>query len=148
MHLMGICSICGCGLNCWLPYLFRITYWLLHDSKFYIPDYKIFLLFWISKICRYDMFSNHWLKETSVPRKSSDTSSVGFIALNRELHVMSLQSGTGSIKSRKSSQCKRSTTLLIQIYNPYKKEWRSLITKPPFSRPLDFKTTVMCTLCV
>lgn len=101
-----------------------------------------------SDIFRYDMPSNRWLKETSVPRKSSDASSVGFVALNGELHVMTLQSGIGSIKSRKSSQCKRSTTLLIQIYNPNVKKWRSLITKPPCSHPLDFKTTVMCTLCL
>ncbi|PWA97998.1 F-box domain, cyclin-like protein [Artemisia annua] len=99
-----------------------------------------------SDIFRYDMGSNRWRKETSIPQKLTDESSVGFVALNGELHVMSSVHGSDSTENRKSRQHKRSASLFLQIYHPQKMIWRSLITKPPFQQPLDFKTTVMCTI--
>lgn len=99
-----------------------------------------------SDIFRYDIASNHWWKETTVPRKANDDSSVGFVAVDGELHLMTLLSGVDTTESRKSRQHKRSGTLFVQIYNPRKKTWRNMITKPPFPNPLDFKTAVMCTI--
>ncbi|KAL2510787.1 F-box/kelch-repeat protein OR23 [Abeliophyllum distichum] len=99
-----------------------------------------------SEIFRYDMASNRWMKETSVPKKASDDLSVGFVALDGELHLLTLQNGNDSTKSRLSRQRKRSASLLIQIYHPRKRTWRSLVTKSPFHHPRDFKTAVMCTI--
>ncbi|CAI9785719.1 unnamed protein product [Fraxinus pennsylvanica] len=60
-----------------------------------------------SEIFRYDMASNHWIKETSVPKKASDDSSVGFVALDGELHLLTLLNGNDSPDSRRSRQHKR-----------------------------------------
>lgn len=92
------------------------------------------------------MASNRWWKETSLPRKTTDDASIGFVAMDGELHVVSLLSGIDSTEPRRSRQHKKSSTLFIQIYHPRKKTWRSLTTKPPFHHPLDFKTAVMCTI--
>lgn len=81
-----------------------------------------------------------------MPRKATDESSIGFVASGGELHILSLLSGIDSTDSRRSRHDKRSATLLVQIYNPRRRTWRSLITKPPFSIPLDLKTAVMCTI--
>ncbi|KAM3355928.1 F-box/kelch-repeat protein OR23 [Capsicum galapagoense] len=97
-------------------------------------------------IFRYKMTSNSWIKETSLPRKMSDESSVGFVALDGELHVMSHLNGVKSNECQRLRQQKRSATILLQIYHPRKKSWRSVTTKPPFRHPLDFKTAVMCTI--
>ncbi|KAK1437310.1 hypothetical protein QVD17_03101 [Tagetes erecta] len=97
-------------------------------------------------ILRYDMTSNRWLKETTLPKRALDESAVGFVALNGELHVMASHNGAGSVENRRLRRHKRSTSLYLQIYNPGKKIWRTLITTPPFQQPLDFKTTVMCTI--
>ncbi|KAL3517669.1 hypothetical protein ACH5RR_020258 [Cinchona calisaya] len=97
-------------------------------------------------IYRYDMASNRWSKETSLPRKASDESSVGFVSLDGELHVLIPLNGTRLPETRKSRQHKRSSTLLLQIYHPRKERWRSMITKPPFNYPLNFKTAVICTI--
>lgn len=83
---------------------------------------------------RYDMASNRWKKETSIPKRLTDEPSVGFVTLNGELHVIS------------SIQHKRSASLFLQIYHPQKMTWRTLITKTPFHKPLNFKTKVMCTI--
>lgn len=92
------------------------------------------------------MASNQWSNETSVPRKASDDSSVGFVALDGELHVMTLLNGTRLSETRKLRQHKRSATLLLQIYHPRKKRWRSMITNPPFNDPLNFRTAVVCNI--
>ncbi|KAK2970163.1 hypothetical protein RJ640_019631 [Escallonia rubra] len=97
-------------------------------------------------IFRYDMASNRWWKETSLPRKAMKDSSTGFFALDGELNVVTLMSGIDSAENRKSRQQKKLSTLYMQIYNPSKKTWRSLITKPPFHQPLDLKTAVMCSI--
>ncbi|KAK6120043.1 hypothetical protein DH2020_046173 [Rehmannia glutinosa] len=99
-----------------------------------------------SEIFRYDMSSNRWEKETCVPRKASDDASVGFVALDGELHLLNLLNVNDSTDGRRSRPHKRSTTLLIQIYHPRKRTWRSLIAKPPFHQPLDFRTAVLCTI--
>ncbi|KAK6150260.1 hypothetical protein DH2020_017785 [Rehmannia glutinosa] len=91
----------------------------------------------------YDMSSNRWEKETCVPRKASDDASVGFVALDGELHLLNLLNANDSTDGRRSRPHKRSTTLLIQIYHPRKRTWRSLIAKPPFHQPLDFRTAVL-----
>lgn len=92
------------------------------------------------------MDCNRWKKETSIPKKLSDESSVGFVALNGELHVMGSVIVSDSTENRKSRQNKRSASLFLQIYHPQKMIWRTLITKPPFQQTLDFKTAVMCTI--
>lgn len=97
-------------------------------------------------IFRYIMASNSWIKETSLPRKPSDESSVGFVALDGELHVMTHLSGVKSKEGQRSRQQKRSATIHVQIYHPRKKSWRSVTTKSPFHQPLDFKTAVMSTI--
>lgn len=97
-------------------------------------------------IFRYDMNSNRWWKETSVPRKPRDDSSVGFVSLDGELHLMNLVHAVDITETRRPRQNKKAASLLIQIYNPRNRTWRSLITKPPLNHHLDFKTAVMCTI--
>ncbi|WCJ21669.1 Galactose oxidase/kelch repeat superfamily protein [Euphorbia peplus] len=97
-------------------------------------------------IFRYDMVSNAWGKESSVPKKAPSNSSCGFVALDGELHVMTLLKGGESTDSRRPRQQKRAGTLVIQIYHPRKKTWRSVISKPPLNMPLDFNTAIMCTI--
>nr|XP_043621775.1 F-box/kelch-repeat protein OR23-like [Erigeron canadensis] len=99
-----------------------------------------------SDIFRYDMASNRWKKEASIPKKLTDESPAGFVALNGELYVMGSISGGDSTENRKSRQHKRSASLFLQIYHPQKMTWRTLITKLPFQHSLDFKTAVMCTI--
>ncbi|KAK9137723.1 hypothetical protein Sjap_008317 [Stephania japonica] len=105
----------------------------------------IFMLDERCDIYRYNISSNLWSMESSVPRKSH-SDSFGFVALNGELHVMSLLNTACMTDARKSRQHKRGLPLLIQIYDPIRRKWRSLTTRPPFSDPLDFKTAVMCTV--
>lgn len=100
----------------------------------------------MNDIFRYDMTSNRWCKETTVPKRALDESSVGFVALNGELHVMATHNGASSVENRRLRRHKRSTSLFLQIYHPGKKIWRTLITKPPIKQPLDFNTAVMCTM--
>uniref|UniRef100_A0A2P2N3Z7 Uncharacterized protein MANES_05G087000 n=1 Tax=Rhizophora mucronata TaxID=61149 RepID=A0A2P2N3Z7_RHIMU len=97
-------------------------------------------------IFRYNMGSNSWYIEATVPRKSPFNASFGFVALDGELYVMSLLKGIDSTEPRRSRQQKRAGSLFIQIYSPTKKTWRSLMTKPPLNCPLDFNTAVMCTI--
>ncbi|OMO78430.1 hypothetical protein CCACVL1_14385 [Corchorus capsularis] len=97
-------------------------------------------------ILRYNMISNRWQKESGVPRRAPPESSYGFAVLKGELHVMTIVNAIDFTESRRSRQQKRVGTLFIQIYNPRTKTWRSLITKPPFQKPLDFSTTIMCTV--
>ncbi|KAI7731637.1 hypothetical protein M8C21_022079 [Ambrosia artemisiifolia] len=97
-------------------------------------------------IFRYDMTSNRWCKETTLPKRTLDESAVGFVALNGELHVMATHNGAGSVENRRLRRHKRLTSLYIQIYHPGKRIWRTLTTQPPFQQPLDFKTAVMCTI--
>ncbi|XP_071721693.1 F-box/kelch-repeat protein OR23-like [Rutidosis leptorrhynchoides] len=97
-------------------------------------------------IFMYDMASNSWKRETSIPNKLTDESSAGFVALNGELYVMGSISGNESTDPRKLRQQKRSASLLLQIYHPQKMIWRTLSTKQPFQQPLDFKSAVMCTI--
>ncbi|KAF6169542.1 hypothetical protein GIB67_028093 [Kingdonia uniflora] len=99
-----------------------------------------------SDIFRYDISCNRWLKESNVPRKAHDDSSFGFVALNEELHVLSSLKSVNSSEIRRPQIHKRGKTLLIQIYDPKRRTWRSLRTKPPFHCPLDFKTAVMSTI--
>ncbi|XP_057781229.1 F-box/kelch-repeat protein OR23 [Salvia miltiorrhiza] len=95
------------------------------------------------EIFRYDRRCNRWAKETCVPKKVRDDASVGFVALDKELYLLSLLNASecGRGRSHKRSS---SSTLLIQIYHPGKSRWRSAIVKPPFHHSLDFRTTVMC----
>ncbi|CAN1270674.1 F-box/kelch-repeat protein OR23 [Linum perenne] len=97
-------------------------------------------------IFRYDMSFNRWNKEASIPRKAPRDSSYGFVALDGELQVMTVVNGSDSTETRRTRQQKRAGSLFIQIYSPRKKTWRSLISKAPFQSPLDFNTTVMCSI--
>ncbi|PIN15903.1 hypothetical protein CDL12_11438 [Handroanthus impetiginosus] len=99
-------------------------------------------------IFRYDMASNRWAREACVPKKACDDASVGFVAIDGELYLLTLVNANDSTDSRRSRQHKRSAMLLMQIYHPSRRTWRSLITKPPFALPLDFRTAVMCTIRV
>lgn len=111
--------------------------WLLHHT--YCDDICILH-------CRYDMASNRWCEESHVPRKAPSDSSFGFVVLDGELHVISLLKAVRSAETRRLRHHKKPGTLYIQIYNPKRKSWRSLITKPPFQDPLDFNTAVICTI--
>ncbi|KAL8138995.1 hypothetical protein V2J09_004996 [Rumex salicifolius] len=108
-------------------------------SVFMLDDHAIF---------RYNKAINHWVKETSIPRQTFENLSYGFVALNGELHVLTLLHGLDSTDIRRSRLHRKGTVLYIQIYHPGNKTWRSLITKPPFYCSLDFRTAVMCTVRV
>ncbi|GLU03656.1 hypothetical protein SLE2022_208440 [Rubroshorea leprosula] len=97
-------------------------------------------------ILGYDMATNRWRKESSVPRKAPCRSSFGFVVLNEELHVMTFVSGVDSTETQRSRQQKRIGSLFSQIYHPRKKTWRYLNTRLPFLEPLDLSTTTMCTI--
>lgn len=97
---------------------------------------------------RYNMASNRWFKESTVPRKAQDGSQFGFVALQGELHVISLLQGVELSAIRRSRHRRRGTVLFMQIYDPRNKSWRSLVTRTPFQFPLDFRTAVMCTIRV
>lgn len=80
-----------------------------------------------------------------MPREAPRNSSFGFVALDGELHVITLKKAVESADSRRSRQHNKKTGILsIQIYNLKRKTWRSLITKSPFHEPLNFNTAVMC----
>lgn len=110
-----------------------------------VPD--IFMLDGNS-IFRYSMLLNRWFKESTVPRQAQGELAFGFVSLQRELHVISLLQGVELSEIRRSRRRRRGTLLFMQIYNPRKKSWRSLVTRSPFHGPLDFKTAVMCTIHV
>ncbi|PIA36513.1 hypothetical protein AQUCO_03400425v1 [Aquilegia coerulea] len=95
-------------------------------------------------IFRYNISTNRWQEESSVPRKGSMDSTFGFAALDGELYVLSPLSSIVSSENRKPRADKRGRTLLIQIYHLKKRVWRSLTTRPPFHYSLDFKTAVIC----
>ncbi|KAG5250507.1 F-BOX/KELCH-REPEAT PROTEIN OR23 [Salix viminalis] len=99
-----------------------------------------------NEIFRYDMASNSWQKESIVPRKAPCNSTCGFVVVGGELHVMTLLRGGDLVENRRSRRQKRGGTLFIQIYHPKKKTWRSLVTRPPISLSLDFKTAILCTI--
>ncbi|KFK30900.1 hypothetical protein AALP_AA6G040700 [Arabis alpina] len=97
-------------------------------------------------ILRYEMGLNRWVKETSVPKKASYDKPVGFFAMNGELHVMILLDGYNLMDTRHTRQQSNAGSLMIHVYDPKKKGWRSVVAKPPFNHQLDFRTTVMCTI--
>ncbi|KAL9258486.1 F-box/kelch-repeat protein OR23-like protein [Drosera capensis] len=97
-------------------------------------------------ILRYDMTLNRWLKEAVVPRKAPPGSSVDFITLDEELYVMTFLQGVDASGIRRSRQRNRSNVLHLQIYHPWKKSWRSLVSKPPFQFPSDFRSISLCTV--
>ncbi|KAI4349419.1 hypothetical protein L6164_010010 [Bauhinia variegata] len=101
-----------------------------------------------NKILRYDMSSNRWKFESRVPRKAPYNSSFGFVALDRELYVITHLSVADSTETRRSRHHKRAGTLYVQIYHPEKKIWRSLVTKSPFSYPIDINTAVFTSICL
>lgn len=92
------------------------------------------------------MASNRWFKESRIPRKAPCNSLFGFVVLDGELHAITLLKAVETTETRRSRLHKRAGTLYIQIYNPKKKTWRSLITKSPFHYSLDFNTAVMSTI--
>ncbi|KAL1550149.1 F-box/kelch-repeat protein or23 [Salvia divinorum] len=113
-------------------------------GKIVVAEGEIFMLD-RGEIFRYDKRSNRWAKETCVPKKVSDDASVGFVGLEEELYLLTLLNASASAsESTRLRQHKRSSTLLMQIYNPGQSRWRSVVVKPPFHQSLDFRTTVMC----
>uniref|UniRef100_A0A7N0RA37 F-box domain-containing protein n=1 Tax=Kalanchoe fedtschenkoi TaxID=63787 RepID=A0A7N0RA37_KALFE len=97
-------------------------------------------------IFRYDMDSNRWHRESSLPRKVPG-SAFGFITLGGELHVLIPVSASENSEARRSRQSKRTAgTLLIQIYNPATKTWRSVVSRPPVKQLIDMNTAVMCSI--
>ncbi|RID43331.1 hypothetical protein BRARA_I00198 [Brassica rapa] len=105
------------------------------ESVFYMLDKE-----WI---LRYEMGSNRWVKESSVPKKAHFDKPVGFVAVNGELHVMILLDGYNLMDTRQRSNA---GCFMIHVYDPKKRSWRSVVAKPPFNHQLDFRTTVMCTI--
>ncbi|KAK7284092.1 hypothetical protein RJT34_18831 [Clitoria ternatea] len=98
-----------------------------------------------SDIFRYDMSLNRWLYESRVPRKARYNSSFGFVALDGELYVVT-HLYVDSTETRRSRHHKRAGTLYIQIYNPKKKAWRSIVTKSPFNYPIDINSAVFSSI--
>lgn len=94
------------------------------------------------------MLSNRWLSESHVPRKTPHNSSSGFVVLDGELYVLTYSSVVGMTETRRSRHHKRSGTLCIQIYHPKKKMWRFLVTKLPFSYPINVNTVVLSSICL
>lgn len=107
-------------------------------------DHRVPSIFMLdgSDIFRYNMASNRWRKESTIPRKAPKNASYGFVQLNGNLHVMMPVNTTDGRKPRQQ----RTPALFVQIYHPLNKTWRSLVTKLPFSQPIDFKTAVVCTI--
>ncbi|KAK4256999.1 hypothetical protein QN277_006649 [Acacia crassicarpa] len=102
-----------------------------------------------NEILRYDMSLNRWLYESRVPRKAPHNSSLGFVALDGELYVMTHSSVVDMTETRRRTrQHKRKGTLFIQIYNLKKKTWRSLVTKLPFSYPIDINNAILSSICL
>ncbi|KAI9119121.1 hypothetical protein K1719_009796 [Acacia pycnantha] len=102
-----------------------------------------------NEILRYDMSLNRWLYESHVPRKAPHNSSFGFVALDGELYVLTHSSVVDMTEARRRTRLhKRKGTLFIQIYNPKKKMWRSLVTKLPFNYPIDINNTVLSSICL
>lgn len=98
-------------------------------------------------IFRYDISINRWQKESSIPRKGPIGSTYGFVALDGELYVLSPQK-SAFVENRNPRAHKEWRTLLVQIYHPIRRTWRSMTTKPPSPFSVDFKTAVMCTIRV
>ncbi|CAF2034989.1 unnamed protein product [Brassica napus] len=103
------------------------------ESVFYMLDKE-----WI---LRYEMGSNRWVKESSVPKKAHFDKPVGFVAVNGELHVMILLDGYNLMETRHTRQRSNAGCLMIHVYDPRKRTWRSVVAKPPFNHQLDFRTT-------
>ncbi|ESQ37984.1 hypothetical protein EUTSA_v10028657mg [Eutrema salsugineum] len=97
-------------------------------------------------ILRYEVSLNRWVKESSLPKKARYDKPVGFVAMNGELHVMILLDGYNLMDTRHTRQHSNAGSLMIHVYDPRKKTWRSIVSKPPFNHQLDFRTTVMCTI--
>lgn len=95
-----------------------------------------------SLIFRYDFASNRWWKESGLRRKISEDEPCSFVAMNRELYVMT------SPKYDPQGTPKKRPSLDIQVYNPKKRKWRFLRTCPPFEYPIDLKSAVSCTIRV
>ncbi|CAL0310319.1 unnamed protein product [Lupinus luteus] len=98
-------------------------------------------------IFRYDMPSNRWVYESRVPRKAPDSSPFGFVVVDRELYVLAHHC-VDLTEPRRSKHQKKAGTMYIQIYNPKKKTWRSLVTKSPFDYPIDLSSAVLSSICL
>ncbi|TKY62382.1 F-box/kelch-repeat protein OR23 [Spatholobus suberectus] len=101
-----------------------------------------------NEILRYDMSSNRWLYESRVPRKAPYNSSFGFVVLDGELYVVTHLCVVYFTETRRSRHQKRPGTLFIQIYDPKKKTWRSLVAKSPFNYPIDINSAVLSSICL
>nr|KYP70706.1 F-box/kelch-repeat protein OR23 [Cajanus cajan] len=99
-----------------------------------------------NEILRYDMSSNRWLYESRVPRKAPYNPSFGFVVLGGELYVMTHSCVVDFTEMRRARHHKRAGTLFIQIYDPKKKTWRSLVTKSPFNYPIDINSAVLSSI--
>lgn len=113
------------------------------SCPFLLPHYayKFYLLH-----CRYDMASNRWCGESHVPRNRACNFTFGFVVLGGELYVIASMRTLDPPKIQRLRQHRRPGTLYIQIYNPKRKTWRTLITKSPFYPYLDFNSTVICSI--
>ncbi|WOL11725.1 F-box/kelch-repeat protein OR23-like [Canna indica] len=105
-----------------------------------------------NEIFRYDFSLNRWIKESNLRRKISSNSSCGFVGMNGELYVLTTSIQISDATDQRRALKKR-LTLEIQIYNPQRKKWRFLTTSPPFNHtpfnhPVDFRTSVTCTIRV
>lgn len=133
----------------WIKLESQVIWRLIH---IYYMALRLMSFFWFVLfisfpycVFRYEMASNRWVEESRVPRKSPFNSSYGLVALNGELYVISLMK-TESAEARRLRHHKKGGTLYMQIYNPQKKTWRSLVTRSPFHHPMDFDTAAMCTV--
>uniref|UniRef100_A0A0C9RXX0 TSA: Wollemia nobilis Ref_Wollemi_Transcript_4951_1735 transcribed RNA sequence n=1 Tax=Wollemia nobilis TaxID=56998 RepID=A0A0C9RXX0_9CONI len=95
------------------------------------------------RICRYDIASNRWKRESCLPRRILAEPACGLVALYGELYVIPGSSFPDS--GGRTSRRKR-TTLVLQVYNPKKREWRLVWTKPRLRNPLNFPFAGMCSI--
>lgn len=96
------------------------------------------------KIYRYDIASNRWKTESCLPRKVLTEEACGIVALYQKLYVIPGSSLTDSEFGRIPTP--KRASLVLQVYNPKKRTWRQVLTKPPIRRHLNFPWAAMCSI--
>lgn len=96
------------------------------------------------KIYRYDIASNRWQREASLPRKVLAEEVCGIVALYQELYVIPGSSLTDLEFGRRPKP--KRASLVLQVYNPKKRTWRQVLTKPPIRNQLSFPWAAMCSI--
>jgi hypothetical protein len=99
---------------------------------------------WLLGRERYDITSNRWQTESCLPRKVLAEEVCGIVALYQELYVIPGSSLT-DLEFGRRPRPKRAS-LVLQVYNPKKRTWRQVLTKPPIRNHLSFPWAAMCSI--